>query len=527
MKIVTAKQMQKIDETAIQTYGISRLTLMENAGEAIAQVIPSLGPVIPNEVRDLKKKVLILAGKGNNAGDGFVAARLLSQKGAEVHVCLTADEKELKGETEKNYRKLKRLPINIFSYSKKEFLKKLSQMDWVIDALFGTGLHSPLNAYYCELIRILNKKNIPVLSIDIPSGVDGNTGKIMGEAVRATWTVTFGLPKVGLLVPPGIDHGGKLEVRNIGFPEKLLASISSSLSYLQKEDVQGKLSQRNKGAHKGTFGHALMVAGSPGKVGAAVMTVQSAFRSGVGLVTLLTHPKSLKIVAPQVKESFLESFVTSEKEYKKYIQNKNAIAMGPGIGFSKEAKQLVLWTLKYAHVPVVLDADALTILAELSFRAKRGIPDQDPSGLGLRPFALRMTPPDVILTPHPGEMARLLGKTIQEVQKDRVAIAKNFSQKYSVYLVLKGAATVIATPDGKAYINSTGNPAMATAGMGDVLTGMIVSFIAQGMEVEEAIKTAVYLHGAIADEWVSKTKATRGLLASDIIESLPAAIEKL
>ncbi len=509
MKIVTSKQMQKIDEEAIKKYRISRLELMENAGRAVVEVLSSVIPskhVIPNEVRDLK--VLILAGKGNNAGDGFVVARLLSDKGVDVCVCLTTAEKEFKGETKKNYQRLKRIPITIFSYSKKEFSEKLSQTDLVIDALFGTGIHSNLNSYYCELIQTLNKKNVLVLSIDIPSGVDGDTGKIMGEAVRATWSVTFGLPKIGLLMPPGSDYVGKLAVRNIGFPEKLLASVSSSVSYLQGKDIC-PLPKKDRSAHKGTFGHALIVAGSPGKSGAAVMAVQSAFRSGVGLVTLLTHPKSLKIIASQVKESFLESFATNQNNYKKYIKNKNAIAIGPGIGFSKEAQNLVKWTLAYSKVPVVLDADALTILANV-------IPEK--SGI--------QTKAPLILTPHPGEMARLLGKTTQEVQKDRVGVAMSFSKKYKVYLVLKGAGTVIATPDGKATINSTGNPAMATAGMGDVLTGMIVSFLTQGMKVEEAIKLAVYLHGAIADQWVFKTKATRGLLASDVIKSLPAAIEK-
>ncbi len=499
MKIVTASQMQVLDEKAIQAYGIPRWQLMENAGQAVVEVLSA---------RDLAKKILILAGKGNNAGDGFVVARLLGERGISVQICLTTDEKEFKGETAQNFQKLKKLSIPIVQYSKKEFLKILVHADLVIDALFGTGIHSPLNSHYRSLIRMLNKKNIPVLSMDIPSGVHGDTGEVMGEAVKATWTVTFGLPKVGLLVPPGMDAVGKLVIKNIGFPQALLDSVSSSLFYLQKKDVQAKLPTRTKSAHKGAFGHALVIAGSPGKGGAAVMTVQSAFRSGVGLVTLLTHPKSLKVIAPQVKESFLESFVTYEEHYKKYIKNKSAVALGPGVGFSKEAKNLLKWTLKYSKAPVVIDADGLTLLAQnLKW--------------------LKETKAPVILTPHPGEMARLLGKTTKEVQRARIEVAAQFAKKYQVILVLKGAGTVIAMPQGKIYINSTGNPAMATAGMGDVLTGMIVSLLAQGMKSEEAVKLAVYLHGAIADEWVFKNKATRGLLASDIIQALPAAIETL
>ncbi|HBQ20523.1 MAG: NAD(P)H-hydrate dehydratase [Deltaproteobacteria bacterium GWA2_38_16] len=278
---------------------------------------------------------------------------------------------------------------------------------------------------------------------------------------------------------------------------------------IRKRDVQGLLPKRSKSAHKGTSGHALIIAGSPGKVGAAVMAVQSAFRSGVGLVTLLTHPKSLKVIAPQVKEAFLESFPTQENNYQKYLKDKKVIAIGPGVGFSKEAKNLVKWTLKHAHVPVLMDADALTIIAQ----KKRS----------LTTFGMTQ----VILTPHPGEMARLIRKTTAYVQSHRLEVAQKFSKKYGVYLVLKGAGTIIATPSGKTYINSTGNPAMATAGMGDVLTGMITSFIAQSVNIEGAIILAVYLHGLLADQWVAKTKATRGLMASDIIHALPHALEDI
>lgn len=500
MKIVTAKEMQKIDEMAIRKLGIPRLTLMENAGKSLFHVLQK------HYFDLLNRNILMVAGKGNNGGDGFVVARLLREKGAEVHICLAASQDDLKNESLENFKRCETLRIPIFSYTPQALKKQLKETHLVIDALFGTGLHSVLNPSIRKLIQIINSKNIDVVSIDIPSGVHGDTGEIMGQAIKAKITVALGLPKLGLILSSGIDCTGQLEIENIGFPKSLLEKAKSDVYLLTSEDIQKKIPKRLKSTHKGQAGRVLIVAGSQGKMGAAVMAVQSAFRSGAGLVTLLTQKEILKILSPQVKEAFLNSFVTHEEKYKKYLDQTDVSAIGPGIGFSVEAKNLLKWTFMYSKVPVVIDADGLTILSQnLSW--------------------LKKTKAPVILTPHPGEMARLLNISTQKVQKDRLSIAREFSQKHHVFLILKGAATLVASPQGKVFINNTGNPAMATAGMGDVLTGMIVSFIAQGLAVQDALKSAVYLHGFAADQWVFNKKASRGLLASDIIKMLPEMIE--
>lgn len=501
MKIVTSDDMQKIDERATRDFLISQKGLMENAGRAVVRTLERLYPNLS------KKKILIVTGKGKNAGDGFVVARLLKERGCSMAVCLTVSPEAFRQESRAQYERLKEQADIFFRYETAIFRRGVKSSDIIVDALFGTGIHSPLSSPYVEIIREMNRSSKDVISIDIPSGMDGNSGKIMGAAVSATHTITFGLPKIGFFLFPGQNFVGKLHVENIGFPQELLDSTQSTLSWLEKKDLIGKLPRRSKAMHKGEAGHLLMIAGSRGKMGAAVMTALAAFRSGSGLITLLTDRKYLKTIFPKIKEAFVDEFPKKAADLKEILKGKDVVAIGPGIGFSAMARKLVQWTLQTSGSPVILDADALTLVSK-------------------HPEGLKKTKSQLVLTPHPGEMARLIQKTSQWVQENRLEAASSFAKKYRVFVVLKGASTIIASPKGEMIINSTGNPAMATAGMGDVLTGMIASFIGQGMTVADAITSAVFLHGKLADEWVESHHASRGLIASDLIEALPRGIEK-
>lgn len=501
MKIVTSNEMQKIDERATRDFLISQKSLMENAGAAVVRVLERLYPDLS------QKKILIVAGKGKNAGDGFVVARLLKEKGRQVVVCLTTLPEALQHESRLQYERLREQADIFFRYEPAIFKRAVKSSDLMIDALFGTGIHSPLRSPYLEIIREINCSSKEVISIDIPSGIDGNSGKVMGAAVSATHTITFGLPKIGFFCFPGQNFVGRLHLENIGFPKGLLDSAESTLSSIEEKDLIGKLSRRSKATHKGEVGHLLMIAGSRGKMGAAVMTALAAFRSGSGLITLLTDRKYLKAVFPKIKEAFIDEFPEKEADLREILKGKDVSAIGPGIGFSPTAKHLVQWTVQTSSSPVILDADALNIISKhLEW--------------------LKKAKASLVLTPHPGEMARLVHKTSKWVQQNRLEVSASFAKKYRVFVVLKGASTVIANPKGEVIINSTGNPAMATAGMGDVLTGMIASFIGQGMTVADALTSAVFLHGKLADEWVQSRHASRGLIASDLIEALPRGIEK-
>jgi len=503
MKIVSSKEMKRIDMHAIRKLHMPALRLMENAGRSLVIVLHEIfGASL------LKKEVLVLTGKGNNAGDGFVVARLLHQKGIKVTVCLLAAPKGLSKDAESNFKKALKANISCFKYERRSFLRALSTSSLIVDALFGTGLSSRVRGSYREVIRSLNKADKDVISIDIPSGVSGDTGEIMGEAIQANHTMTIGLPKTGLVVPPAIDVVGELHVRNIGFPLSILDGARSDVFFVEKKDFVSQFPKRKSTAHKGSAGHVLVIAGSPGKAGAAAMAVQSAFRTGSGLVTLLTHEKSMRLVSAQVKEAFLDTFTENQKDLSRFMKKSHAIAIGPGLGFSPKAEKQLGWVLKNSRNPIVVDADGLTILSkQLSW--------------------LRQARAPVVLTPHPGEMARLTGKKAKDIEKNRFKIARDFARKYRCYVVLKGARTVIASPKGEIFVNSTGNVALATAGSGDVLTGMIVSLLGQGMAIKPAIQAAVYTHGLLADCWVQKKRASRGMMSRDLIKLIPSTLSGL
>ena len=513
MKVVTAEQMQELDRKTIETYRIPGMVLMENAGRGAAQVIQNAFPDLQT------KRVAIISGKGNNGGDGLVIARCLLNQGIPVKVFLLADPNALRGDASTHFQIFRHMKGEVISVpSSKEYQKvkkDLEKSDLLIDAIFGTGLDAEIRGYYREVIEHLNGLQRPVVAVDIPSGLDANSGKPLGTVIRASLTITFGLPKVGQLISPGPDYVGDLKIVDIGIPRELIEQEGIQTHLLEYEEIRGGLSApRRPNSHKGVYGHLLVVAGSVGKTGAAAMASEAALRMGAGLVTLAI-PKSLNaIMEVKLTEVMTEPLPETPKQtlsmralgpLLRLCEDKSAVIIGPGSGTQKETQLLILKLIKALNVPVVLDADGLTALATQT----KALPAANPS---------------MILTPHPGEMARLIQSTVKEVQEDRIGVGRNFSKSHRLHLVLKGYRTLIATPQGEIFINPTGNPGMASGGTGDVLTGMIGGLLAQGLEILPSVQVAVYLHG-LAGDLVAKEKGEKSLVATDLIEKIPALVQ--
>ncbi len=513
MKVATSEEMQQLDRKAIELYRIPGIVLMENAGRGAAEAILSAYPASKGW------NVAIFAGKGNNGGDGFVIGRYLLNRGVAVKVFLLTDPGSLRGDAETNHQIFLQMKGDIAPVpSSKEFQKTkrdLEKFDLVIDAIFGTGLDAEVRGYYREVIEHINRLQKPIVAVDIPSGLDANTGRPLGTAIRASLTVTFGLPKVGLLIAPGTEYAGILKVIEIGFPRKLIEEEKIQTHLLEQPEIRRWLSvPRKRDSHKGDYGHLLVIAGSVGKTGAAAMACEAALRVGAGLVTLAI-PKSLNgILEVKLTEAMTEPLPETPKQtlsmrafntILKLSQNKKAVVIGPGIGTEKETQSLILKLLKNLTIPVVLDADGLTALAG-------------------QPKLLPLANPSLVLTPHPGEMARLLQTSAKEIQDDRIQTSRKFSLARQVYLVLKGHRTLIATPKGEIFINPTGNPGMASGGTGDVLTGMIGGFICQGFGILPSLQMAVFLHGWAGDE-VAGEVGEKYLQATDLIRKMPAFLK--
>ena len=514
MKVVTAEQMQQLDQRAIENFGIPGIVLMENAGRGSAEFILQKYPHLHRSV------VAIVAGKGNNGGDGFVIARYLVNHGISVKVYLLADPKVLRGDAETNYQiflRMKGEVISIPSLTEYQKVKRdLEKVDLIIDGIFGTGLDAEVRGYYREVIEHLNRLQKPKVAIDIPSGLNANTGKPLGAAIRAALTLTFGLPKVGLLIPPGTEYTGELKLIDISIPRRLIEGERIQTHLLEEREIRKGLAlPRPQDSHKGDYGHLLVLAGSVGKTGAAAMACEAALRMGAGLVTL-GIPKSLNpIMEVKLTEVMTEPLPETAKQtlglrafnaIVRLCENKKAVVIGPGIGTFKETQTLVLTLIRTLDLPIVLDADGLTALA------------------GSLKFLPSMKRP-LILTPHPGEMGRLAGLTSKQVSEDRIGLSRSFSQFHQAYLVLKGHRTLIATPQGDVFINPTGNPGMASGGTGDVLTGMIGGLICQGFDPLPSLQMAVYLHGLAGDQAVLE-KGERSLVATDLIRQIPAVLRE-
>ncbi len=511
MKIVTAQQIKNIDRRAIRDFGIPGPVLMENAAAAVMAEMEKFFDGLAG------MRVGILCGKGNNGGDGLALARRLSIRGVPVRVALLAPFGAVTGEAKVNLSILRKMDVELAqNASTRAIADVVAWSDILVDALLGVGLSAPLRGTYAFAVERMNGSGKPLVAVDVPTGINADTGEAMGPAIRADLTVAMALMKRGLVLHPGAQHAGTVRVADIGIPSGVVDQEKILTSLLTRGSAWGLVGQRRPDANKGSFGHALVVAGSLGKAGAAVMTARGALRAGAGLVSVALPNGLVPIVQQQVFEAMCipsaESIdgtmgIGAEVELLKAAGSMSACAIGPGLSTHYETIQMVRNFVQRLTIPAVIDADGLNALV---------------GALGV----LRKIKAPVILTPHPGEMGRLLGISSREVQKDRIGIAGEFAMKYKVTLVLKGAGTVVATPDNRVFINSTGNPGMATGGTGDVLTGMIVGLLAQGYASTEAACLGVYLHG-LAGDLAAKEKGEMAMIAGDLIEKIPDAIKQI
>lgn len=514
MKVATPEQVGRMDNETITQIGIPGIVLMENAAlKVVQEIIKSLGNVIG-------KKAVVLAGKGNNGGDAFAVARHLHNIGAQVIVFITSKKSEIKNDAEINLKIIEKINIETVEImSQDEVLrlkKELETCDVVIDGIFGTGFKGQISGIIGEIAEHVNNSLKYVIAIDIPSGVNGETGEVLGKCIRAHKTVTFAFPKTGLLINPGCEYTGELVVADIGIPQIVSDAVNMETTLLDESHVSGIIPIRQRESSKGDFGRVLIVSGSTGMTGSGCLCAKAALRAGAGLV-YLGVPSSLSgIYGSQLVETIVVPFEDKSRgylskecinEFLEKMVKMDAVAIGPGISCREDIVKIMGELLEAADVPLVLDADALNAVSKnVDVLKKSKVP--------------------VIITPHPGEMSRLTGASIEDIQKNRIKYAKEFSDKYNVITVLKGARTIIATPDGKIYINPTGNPGMSTAGTGDVLTGIIAGFLGQGIKPEDAAAAGVFLHGLSGDMAASK-KGEYGLIAGDLVEELPCAINTI
>ena len=510
MELVTAAEMRDLDRRTIELGTPGRI-LMERAGEGACA---SLLRAMPR-LRKRGAGVVVIAGKGNNGGDGFVIARLLRERGVKVRVFLLGLAVDVAGDALYNLKAWRRGRGEIAEVVAKDDLAALPPhlkgADCIVDALLGTGLRSDVGGLHAAVIDLLNACGVPIFAVDIPSGIDSDNGQVRGTAVRAVATATFGFAKYGQVMYPGAEHCGSLDVVDIGLERGAIAAAPPRGALLCEASAREMLPRRSADAHKGSAGHVLVIAGSQGKSGAAVLATRAALRGGAGLVTLAIPASIQPVCAAAVPEAMTEPWPERDGALRcdvdrlaAAIAGKAAVVAGPGLGTARPIRDVVLWLLRQADVPVVLDADSLNALAR-----------------NLAPLRRAACP--VVLTPHPGEMGRLAGLTPAAVQADRVGVAGAFAAAHGCVMVLKGARTVIAA-DGFAWVNSTGNPGMATGGMGDVLAGLIGALLAQGLTAARAAALAVYLHG-LAGDLVAPT-GWFGMIASDLIDALPAAVRR-
>ena len=518
MKILTSAQMQRIDRLTTERYGVPSLTLMENAGRGVMEFLEER--FAPLE----QQRIAILCGRGNNGGDGLVVARMLRERGLKPRVLLFADPQKVQGDAAVNLERLaiSGMPEVVDNPEAWQRIKpNLKGTTLLIDALLGTGLSKPLEGLLLEVARAVNSElaSAQVVAVDLPSGISADTGGLAGEHVRADFSVTFTAPKIAHVFPPACECVGEWVVKQIGTPPEALERDSELfLNLACREDFAWLARPRKPDANKGNFGHVLVVAGSVGKTGAAALAAKAALRAGAGLVTVATAASALPIVASLAMEYMTEPLPETEAgtislralgpgRFDELLEGKTVLAIGPGIGRVPETAELVRSLVNRRRVPVVLDADGLNAFA--------GHMDSFHSGGDVA---------DAVLTPHPGEMSRLAGLGTAEIQAHRVENARQFAQKHQVNLVLKGFRTLTAAPDGKVWVNPTGNPGMATGGTGDVLTGLMAGLVAQYRDrpMSEVAAAAVYLHG-LAGDIVAKEMGHASLIAGDLIGALPQA----
>jgi len=511
MRVLNTQQMREADRRTIEGIGLPSIVLMENAGRQVVAAMESTFDALPS------MRIAVICGRGNNGGDGFVVARVLRERAIAATVVLVGESAQVKGDARANLDVLRALGEDVIEIRDAGAWElhgaDILDADLIVDALVGTGLTAPLSGLYETVVQDLNASGKPVVSIDLPSGLSADTPEPIGPAVDATLTVTLGAPKLSLVLPPGEIVAGSLLIADIGIPAAVIGDVDGPwVELLTRPAMRALVQPRAPDSHKGDYGHVLIVAGSPGKTGAAVLAGLGALRSGAGRVTIATPAGSAPVIAalgaefmtlalPEDSSGCLDASAIDTV----LAFDADVVAAGPGLGRTAGVRAFIHALIEQCPVPLVLDADAIAAFTGESDRvvAREGA--------------------DVVITPHPGEMAALLGLSTEDVQANRIGLARDFSASHRVHVILKGHRTIIATPEGRTFINLTGNAGMATAGTGDVLTGALAAWAGQLLDAEAACKLAVHLHG-LAGDLAEADEGDVGLIAGDIIDRLGEAV---
>ena len=516
MILLDATQSRELDRSSRDEFGIPSYSLMTRAGEAVADVTVER---FPDAVTD----VLVVAGKGNNGGDGFVAGRRLIQDGFAVRAILLGRASDLKGDAARahaEFRECGGKVIEVTDDSGFDAAFKQQRPTIVIDAIFGTGLNAEVKGIPLRAIETVNSFPLPTVAVDIASGVNADTGAVMGAAIKTSLTVTFGYAKFGHVSYPGAEHCGELRVVDIGFAPRAIDQIAPRGRFLERADLQHLIRPRPINSHKGMYGHPLVIAGSRGKSGAVLLASRAALRMGAGLVTAAVPESIQPIVASGQAELMTEPIADRDGHFdgthapgalKMILEDKNVLIVGPGLGMNDDTKRVIDWLIVDASErdrAMVIDADGLNALASLGCET------------------LKRARGPVVLTPHPGEASRLLGVPTTTINADRISAAHQLAERTGATVLIKGARSIIASPDGDLYVNSTGNPGMSTPGMGDALSGMVGALLGQHMRPLDALALGVFLHGYTADRVASRIGRI-GYIAGDLIDELPKTLEAL
>ena len=517
MKVATSRQMAELDRVTIEQYGIPSLVLMENAGRSCTERI--LRILQEKAVAPEETSIAVVCGRGNNGGDGMVIARHLHNRGVYVEVFLLGETEDLSLDARVQYEILRKMDVECRIIRDQEGVEDLrtylEEVHLCVDAILGTGLSSPLQGIVRDVVETINLSLATVFAVDIPSGIDATSGRILGEAIRADYTGTFGLLKIGQVLLPGSIHCGETDIYDIGIPSKAVFDSNINTEALEERMVKSMLSIRPPDFHKGDAGRVHVVGGSPGLTGAPCLAGQAAMRMGAGLITVIV-PRSLHpVVEAKLMEVMSEGVEdggsgTFRKEcipdLLERISRADFVVLGPGLGTYPGAAEFVAEILPRIRVPFLVDADGLNALA-----GQVGI--------------LRQAAAPCIITPHPGEMSRLTRESIEAIEASRIGSAQHFAEEENVTVILKGARTIIATPKGDVFVNTTGNPYMASGGMGDALSGMVAALASQGLSPTDAACAGVFLHGLSADILVRRHPMSV-VSATDVIENIREALQQ-
>ena len=514
MRVLNTQQMREADRRTINDIGIPSIVLMENAGRQAVAAMEAAFETLHSS------RVGVLCGRGNNGGDGFVIARTLVQRGVETSVFLLGSVSEIRGDARTNLEVLGRIGLTVVEITTAQdwelHFSEVSECDILVDAIVGTGFHGRLNGMLETVVADVNELGVPVIAIDLPTGLSADSHEVDGDAIEASMTVTLAAPKIPLVFPPADSHCGDLVIADIGIPLPLIDEVEGPyLELLTRERMRELIPARTAESHKGDFGHVLIVAGSFGKTGAAHLAALGALRCGAGLVTIATPRSCVPVLASMAAEYMTEPLdetpagTIDYSAIDRVLELKaDVIAVGPGLGQEPSTAAFVQALVERAGVSLVIDADALNAFAE------------EPERLTGRDGV------EMIITPHPGEMARLVGSTIEAVQRDRLAAARGLASGHRLHVVLKGHRTIIAAPEDRAFLNFTGNAGMASGGTGDVLTGMVAAWFAQLLDAEAACKIAVYVHG-LAGDLAEGDEGEVSLVATDLVSRIGDAILEL